>query len=1181
MTAASYSQEVLQALMKEIREFQMNPQRNETFLLAQSDFNEWLRVWKMTIPEGSPISKDLFVFQKKTKVMFVDLVKNEIRDLKSVKVSFGLQIKFTKEKFETGVTQEMEHYFKEKEPHVFNEHNKQQIKQEFDRFIERAKGQIEAWSERGSGWVIERITEAYVNVARYQPLRGGTYLPLPPNLAKKKAIINVQNRDNECLKWALRAALFPPSDGKNPQRTSKYPVNDGINYEGIVFPTPVKQLDKLEAQNRNLAINVFGWEDNRVIVHRISKKEKNIPRICLMLIESGLIQHYCFVKKVSALLFDQSKHQHAKHFCMMCLTGFTRADLLENHEKYCNGMNGRPTRIDMPEEGKNNLSFQNHHKQMKVPYVIYADFEALVRKISGCELGPESKQKSYTEKTEQHEACGFAYTVVRSDGRNKRPVVYRGKNAVEVFLKQLLNEENLIRKSLATPKPLVMTAKDWEKHKNATECHICTKSLIKDLFFDSLPVWDHDTGRYCGQSHKCCYYAALKKINFVGPKRERKEKDKIDQWIANNQEKCLFCAEPLMKQNFKDSVKDHCHITGKYRGAAHNACNLKMRIKPKTDQIPVVFHNLRGYDAHHLMKAMSKLSQATQKEVKCVANNMEKYITFSVGGLRFIDSLNFLQGSLDSLVSATPKETLKITKVISKINSEKNAEFVKKSENQKKAEIEKNAELLYKKGIYPYEYMDSWDRFIETSLPEKEKFYSKLNDDHITDEEYDHAKRVWEAFGCKTLGDYHDLYVQTDVTLLADVFENFRNICQEKYGLDPAHYFTLPGLSWDALLKKTGVQLELLTDSEMHLFVERGIRGGISMVSKRYAEANNHYVEGYDPSKPKKYIMYLDANNLYGWAMSKPLPKSGFKWKRVMPTEKEIMRKKEFAKTGWILEVDLEYPAELHEEHNRYPLAPEKKKINKDLFSPYQNKLIKDLDLDPPDSEKLVLTLEDKSNYVVHYRNLQFYLKQGMKLKKVHKVIEFEQECWMEPYIRMNTEFRKKAKNDFEKNFYKLMNNSVFGKTMENLRNRVDIKLVRSNETNKIRKMVASPLYSRHVMFSNDLVGIDMRKSKLFLNKPVYTGMTILDNSKTLMYDFFYNHLKKLYGPRCELLYTDTDSLLLEIETEDVYEDMCWNKEKYDTSDYPKEHFLHSEENKKVLGKMKDECNGTPIADDG
>ena len=325
--------------------------------------------------------------------------------------------------------------------------------------------------------------------------------------------------------------------------------------------------------------------------------------------------------------------------------------------------------------------------------------------------------------------------------------------------------------------------------------------------------------------------------------------------------------------------------------------------------------------------------------------------------------------------------------------------------------------------------------------------------------------------------------------------------------------------------------------------------------------------------------MYLDANNLYGWAMSKALPKRDFKWKRVMPNEEEIMKKKENAKNGCILEVDLEYPAELHEQHNSYPLAPEKKIVKKEFMSDYQKKLMKDLDLKPPDSEKLLLTLEDKSNYVVHYRNLQFYLKQGMKLKRVHRVLEFEQECWMEPYIRMNTEFRKNAKSDFEKNFYKLMNNSVFGKTMENLRNRVDIKIVRSNETDKIRKLDASPLYSRHVMFSNDLFGIDMRKSQLLLNKPVYTGMTILDNSKILMYEFFYNKLKKQYGPKCELLYTDTESLLIEIETDDVYKDIETNKDDYDTSDYPKENQLYSNINKKVLGKMKDECNGTPIAE--
>ena len=196
-----------------------------------------------------------------------------------------------------------------------------------------------------------------------------------------------------------------------------------------------------------------------MIVHRISRKEAKVPRINLMLIESGEKQHYCYVKRVSALLFDQNKNSNAKHYCMLCLTGFSREDLLENHKKYCNGVNGRPTRIEMPEEGKNTVAFQNHHKQMKVPYVIYADFEVLARKIHRCERA-EGIKKSYTEKTEQHEACGYSYMVVRSDGEVLRSKVYRGGNAVGKFLSDILKEEVAIRESLATPKSIVMTAED-------------------------------------------------------------------------------------------------------------------------------------------------------------------------------------------------------------------------------------------------------------------------------------------------------------------------------------------------------------------------------------------------------------------------------------------------------------------------------------------------------------------------------------------------------------------------------------------------------------------------------------------------------------------------------------------------------------------------------------------------
>ena len=1144
---------------------------HDRFKISQTNFQQWLRVWIMDISITNPNNKDIFMFRDENKEKYIDLIQSEVKNLGSIKVSFGLKVNFQTER--NGELQEMSHYFKEDQPHVFTKKDREPIEEKYEEFMDRIRGEIENWSAQGSGWDIESIELAYINVAKYVPLRGGSYLPLPAKLANKKAIVNVKNKDNECLKWALRAALYPPKDGVHPERPSKYnPQNDWINYDNIDFPTPLKQIDNLEKQNQNLAINVFGWEKERVIVHRISRKEKSVKRINLMLIESGGRQHYCWVKRVSALLFDKAINNKT-FYCMLCLSRFTKAHVLVEHEKHCNGVNGRPTRIDMPEEGNNNLTFKNYHKQMKAPYVIYADFEAVVRKFKGCERDPnyinKNKTKCYTEKTEHHEACGYSFVVVRSDGQVTGPIVYRGENAVKSFLERLVIVKDKIRENLSKVKPLTLTQEGWYNFKNADSCHICEKKLVKENFLDSQPVYT--TGyitkkeKYRGQYHKRCFYEQLnqqsdlmeimshnatKEDDFEMIKLKKVGKD--DKQKAEKQTNCYACKKPLLHKFYRDAVKDHCHLTGEYRGAAHSECNLKLKINPKTHQVPVVFHNLRGYDAHHLMQAMANLN----KEVKCVANNMEKYITFSVDGLRFIDSLNFMQRSLDSLVEVTPKEELKITKSISKCS-----------------------ELLYKKGIYPYEYVDSFEKFAETSLPPKEEFYSSLNDQHISEEEYTHTKEVWKTFDCKTLGDYHDLYVKTDVALLADVFENFRKLCLKQYGLDPAHYFTSPGLSWDALLKMTGVNLELLTDHDMHLFVERGIRGGISMVSKRYAKANNPLVSDYDESKPNSYIMYLDANNLYGWAMSKPLPKSGFKWKRVMPTEEEILNKKENDKKGWILEVDLEYPPELHKEHNSYPLAPEKKAVESEKMSDYQNKLIKDLKLKLPNSKKLLLTLEDKNDYIVHYENLKFYLKQGMKLKRVKRALEFDQECWMEPYIRMNTEFRKQAKNDFEKDFYKLMNNSVFGKTMENLRNRVDIRIVRSNERDKIRKLVASPLYARHVIFTNNLVGIDMHKSRLLLNKPVYTGMTILDKSKILMYDFFYNHLKKQYGEKCELLYTDTDSLLLEIKTEDVYKDTEKNKSFYDTSDYPKEHPLHSTVNKKVLGKMKDECAGIPISE--
>ena len=235
---------------------------------------------------------------------------------------------------------------------------------------------------------------------------------------------------------------------------------------------------------------------------------------------------------------------------------------------------------------------------------------------------------------------------------------------------------------------------------------------------------------------------------------------------------------------------------------------------------------------------------------------------------------------------------------------------------QTKKEFGKKYELITKKGIYPYDYMNGIEKFSEEKLPPKEAFYSKLNDCGVSDEDYEHAQKIWIEFGVKNLGEYHDLYLKSDVLLLADVFEEFRNICLKNYSLDPAWYYTSPGSSWDALLKHSGVKLELLTDPDKLLLFEKWIRGGISMIPNRFGKANNKYMgEKYDRLRPSKYLVYLDANNLYGWAMMKPLPVGDFKWM----DEKELKHWEDFP---CILEVDLEYPRDLHDLHNDYPLAP-------------------------------------------------------------------------------------------------------------------------------------------------------------------------------------------------------------------------------------------------------------------
>ena len=419
---------------------------------------------------------------------------------------------------------------------------------------------------------------------------------------------------------------------------------------------------------------------------------------------------------------------------------------------------------------------------------------------------------------------------------------------------------------------------------------------------------------------------------------------------------------------------------------------------------------------------------------ECLGENTEKYITikvtikkenkdgeFTTFKPRIIDSFRFMNRSLSELVDNLSEINMQEFKKCKEIKDESiNCKYVKHESNKLIYKCDKcksksykpitqliekfpstyqfcngdnnNFALFIRKGVYLYDYTNDWDRFKETQLPLMEDFYSELNQTNITEEDYKHAHKVWDTFNIKNLGEYHDLYVQSDTLFLADVFENFRRTCQKEYQLYPSHFLSAPGLAWQACLKKTKVKLELLTDENMQLMFEQGIRGGICQTIHRFETANNKCIKNYNKNVISTYLQYLDANSLYGYVMCKKLPVGEFKSakKPSIYTEKAIKMYDKNSDYGATLEVDIEYPLMTRARHKDLPFLPERKKIDK--------------------IHELVTTLDDKENYVIHIAALKQALNHGLKLKKVHRVIEFKQEVWLKPYIDMNTELRKKSK---------------------------------------------------------------------------------------------------------------------------------------------------------------------------
>ncbi|XP_053205601.1 uncharacterized protein LOC128392015 [Panonychus citri] len=612
---------------------------------------------------------------------------------------------------------------------------------------------------------------------------------------------------------------------------------------------------------------------------------------------------------------------------------------------------------------------------------------------------------------------------------------------------------------------------------------------------------------------------------------------------------CVICGQYL---DLQKRVRDHCHLTGVFRGAAHPECNLQRSLPTR---IPVFFHNLKNYDGHIIIKNIAE--NIFNARLIVIPSSLEKYIGFFIGQFAFLDSLAFLPTSLDTLSS--------------NLSTDDKLHFLRQEWSTGDL-----SEVL-KKATLPYEYISSIDKFYDNCLPSKDKFYSSLTDSNISDEMYSRLEKIWHQFNCEVLGDLIDVYLKVDVYMLAASFENFRETSMKDFKIDPPHYMTGPGLSFAAAFRRLQIEVELFCDIDKLMMIEKGIRGGLTTVARRYVKANNPNVPGYDGGD-QTHLLYLDVNNLYGYAMCSYLPYAYYAWKN-FDDEEAVLRDLRFSSGyNYIYEVDLEYPSELHDEHDDFPLAPHKLKIDNEMLSPYAKRIVEKLQErghHSVSSEKLVATFLKREKYVVHGLNLKFYMEKGLKVTKIHRILKFSSLPWLQDYIEFCTSKRQQAKDPFTSSLYKLFVNSIYGKLMEDKRKHVKVDVTTSEPmaARRLRKH----LLQRFKIIDENKVMFQMKKDVVLMNKPIVTGFTVLELSKLHVYTLYYDTFKCTFGDRCRLIYSDTDSLLIELKSNHLIEDLKQVEHVMDLSDLPQNHPLHSDEHKKEIGYLKDEMAGDEI----
>jgi len=965
--------------------------------------------------------------------------------------------------------------------------------------------QLEYYNSNGSGYRVASIQNAIVSIGQYKPIRPRGYIPTPESLKRRRGLLNIRGQDGLCFQYCVTANFF--MDEVEKVSTNKRRLDKQIT-TGRVHNQAVKRAQELGI-NYEQYFDTFDWSDLTfpIALDDIDIFEENNKISVNVLTNDG----------VNSIIIRQTILSSDKHVDLLLIEDNDDSHFVLIHDR--SAFEGQ--------SGKN-----RHHyctfcqKRFKSKLVVTQHKKTCYNLNQGIMTFP--KDKFYTFKNYEM-TLKFPFCLYYD---------------WEVFIKPLDTE------------PRSSTSYSFTKKSSILEPSGYSYALVGPNNFLKAGVYDgpDPVDSFIKTALDLAVFVEdyLKK-NSMGMNPTPEER-----LIHRQATECLMCRRPFTKKRYK--VMHHCHVTGKVIGALDNVCNLRIKLKKL---LPTVCHNATNFDHAIVLRGFKK---GTVKSVLVIPKNSEKFLGFIVNHrLKFLDSCQFLLHSLAKLTEDLKKSGLhkfKYTKEYFQNEYQKDEETIDR--------------LLLSKQVYPYDYMTGPDVYNDTQLPSQDQFYDGLNDKHLSDSDYKHAQNVWNEFNCKILRDYTRLYSISDSLLLADIFESFRDTAFENQGLDPLYVWSAPGFTWQCAMKASKFPLEYIKDFEMLEMIDQGIRGGPTFVTQRICTANNEDLGKecpFDPTKPRKRLLFSDLNSLYANCMLNRLPIGDFKMLTTEEIKKlEIMKLDPDDEVSYIFEVDLEYPITLHDSHDDLPLAVEKRRVDFEEISPTQRKLIKlykDVVRKPLGCEKLLMTLNPKPNYICYLKTLQFYVGKGLIITNVHRAFRFKQDFIFRDYIKSNIDKRKATTSELVSELLKLLNNSLYGKTLQDSKNFVDV--VFSLSRAETVKLLAKPNLKSFMPLNDEITVCQMSRTSITCNSFTYLGFVVLELAKLKLYEGYYDGIKSVFGARSRCIAGDTDSLLCIIDDPDntYLSDMKRLSHWYDYSNLNVDHPLYSIENKGISGLWK------------